>query len=161
MTPPRGSRGAGRHARRRGAPVRRLLAGLLAAVAWTAAGCGGPGGSGSTESDTLEIAIGGDAAPAAHDSVASATLFELPPGDRRSEVVSTCTTCHSAGLLLQRRMPRTGWDETITRMQEKHGLQKLEPDLRGAILDYLAANLGAADGTAEGAEPLYPANPAW
>ena len=61
----------------------------------------------------------------------------LPAGPSRNIVEETCTPCHSAALILQNRMTRQRWDETITWMQEKQGLGGLPPGTRNQILDYL------------------------
>lgn len=66
----------------------------------------------------------------------------LPKGTGRSQVAETCTPCHSAALILQNRMSRQRWDETITGMQEKQGLGELTPGIRNQILDYLESVQG-------------------
>lgn len=87
---------------------------------------------------------------------------DLPPGPGRDQVVQNCTACHSAAIILQNRMTRERWDETITWMQEKQGLWELEPDLRNTILDYLSRHFGAgapakgASGEAPRRRRMYP-----
>ena len=61
----------------------------------------------------------------------------LQPGEGRELVLETCTGCHSTAIILQNHMSRKRWDETITWMQEKQGLQKLKPETRSKILNYL------------------------
>jgi len=68
----------------------------------------------------------------------------LPEGPHRAVVEETCTPCHSAAIILQNRMSRKRWDETITWMQEQQGLEKLTPTVRNQILDYLEAVRGMA-----------------
>ena len=68
----------------------------------------------------------------------------LPNGPNRKVVEETCTACHSAAIILQNRMNRTRWDETITWMQEKQGLMALSPQARKQILDYLETVRGMA-----------------
>jgi len=90
----------------------------------------------------------------------------LPDGPNRALVEDTCTPCHSAALILQNRMPRKRWDETLTWMQEKQGLEKLSPEKRNKILDYLEHTRGL-DGPKNQARPRanpmyeydYPPNP--
>ena len=53
------------------------------------------------------------------DPAESRVSEDFPPGKGRQLVVDTCTACHSAKLVLQNRMTRDNWDETITWMQEK------------------------------------------
>ncbi|MBC8285981.1 MAG: hypothetical protein H8E42_00755 [Nitrospinae bacterium] len=67
---------------------------------------------------------------------------ELPPGEGRKQVLENCTACHSTAIILQNRMPRMQWDQTLTWMQEKQGLWDLGPDLRKTILDYLSTHRG-------------------
>ncbi len=54
-------------------------------------------------------------------------------------VRSTCTACHSAGMITQSKATREGWKEMIRWMQETQGLWELG-DNEAKILDYLAAN---------------------
>ena len=61
----------------------------------------------------------------------------LPQGPHRDVVEDTCTACHSAAIILQNRMNRRRWDETITWMQDEQGLMDLSPQIRKQILDYL------------------------
>lgn len=90
----------------------------------------------------------------------------LPAGPNRELVETTCTPCHSAALILQNRMKRDRWDETITWMQEKQGLETLTPATRNQILDYLETVRGLASSQKRerpGRNPMYdydyPPNP--
>lgn len=90
----------------------------------------------------------------------------LPEGPNRAVVEETCTACHSAAIILQNRMSRQRWDETITWMQDKQGLGMLSPKIRIEILDYLEAVQGIdspADTPAPKAKRIYdydyPPNP--
>ena len=78
----------------------------------------------------------------------------LPPGEGRWQVLKTCTPCHSTGIILQNHMSRKWWDRTITWMQEKQGLQILDPVLRKTILDYLTQHLGVEKFTGQPASPM-------
>jgi hypothetical protein len=66
----------------------------------------------------------------------------LQPGKGRDLVLETCTGCHSTAIIMQNHMSRKRWDETITWMQEKQGLQKLERQTRSKILNYLEKTQG-------------------
>lgn len=66
----------------------------------------------------------------------------LPPGEGRELVLETCTACHSTAIILQNRMTRERWDRTLTWMQEKQGLERLAPETRRKILDYLESTRG-------------------
>jgi len=68
----------------------------------------------------------------------------LPKGPHRDVVEETCTACHSAAIILQNRMTRKRWDETITWMQNEQGLMDLTPQIRKQILDYLETVQGMA-----------------
>ena len=52
-------------------------------------------------------------------------------------VKQNCTYCHSAKLITQNKMTRTGWENTIRWMQETQNLPDLYEN-EGPILDYLA-----------------------
>ena len=69
---------------------------------------------------------------------------ELPKGPHRDVVEETCTACHSAAIILQNRMSRKRWNETITWMQDEQGLMELPPVTRTQILDYLETVRGMA-----------------
>ena len=86
----------------------------------------------------------------------------LAEGQGRDEVLGNCTICHSEALILNNRMSRQRWDETITWMQEKQGLWELEPEMRKTILDYLAKHQGISDrpaGSGTMYRHHYPVNP--
>jgi len=90
----------------------------------------------------------------------------LPEGPHRTVVEETCTACHSAAIILQNRMNRKRWDETITWMQNQQGLGDLSLNTRNQILDYLEAVQGMAspaDKTSPKTQRMYeydyPPNP--
>lgn len=57
--------------------------------------------------------------------------------DKGFEIVrANCTACHSSGLVIQNRMNRERWLETIRWMQDTQGLWPLG-DSEKEILDYL------------------------
>ena len=55
-------------------------------------------------------------------------------------VRANCTACHSSGLVIQNRMNRETWLDTIRWMQKTQGLWPLG-DNEKPILDYLAKHL--------------------
>ena len=57
--------------------------------------------------------------------------------DNFQVVRSSCTSCHSAQLIIQNRSTREGWEEIIRWMQATQGLTDLG-DREPMILDYLA-----------------------
>ena len=67
----------------------------------------------------------------------------LPKGLGREEVFYTCSACHSLRLVIQQRLARDIWDETLTWMVEEQDMTELEADEREIILDYLGTFLSA------------------
>ena len=59
-------------------------------------------------------------------------------------VVNNCTNCHSADLVIQNRMNRERWIETIRWMQETQNLWNLGEN-EEIILDYLVTNYPVID----------------
>ena len=57
-----------------------------------------------------------------------------------------CAACHSAKLVTQNRMDRSGWKDTIRLMQAEHGLWDLGA-AETAIIDYLTQHYGLAKNT--------------
>lgn len=93
-------------------------------------------------------------------------LHLLPEGEHRDLVIATCTTCHGAAPVASQRLPRGGWDQTITWMQKEQALWDLTGDQRGFVLDYLEAHFGPRAQAPElanspWAQPLYEPNPLW
>ena len=52
-----------------------------------------------------------------------------------------CLVCHSSRLILQNRMSREGWLQTIRYMQKNHNLWPLG-ESEEVIVDYLVVNYG-------------------
>jgi len=63
---------------------------------------------------------------------------QLPAGPGREDAFYTCSACHAYRLVAAQGMSRERWDDTMTLMSEKHGMQKIEGEDRKLILDYLA-----------------------
>ena len=57
-----------------------------------------------------------------------------------------CAACHSAKIVTQNRMDRSGWEDTIRLMQAEHGLWDLG-EAETAIIDYLTLHYGPAKNT--------------
>ncbi len=66
----------------------------------------------------------------------------LSKGPGQEEVFYTCSVCHSIMLVVQQRLTREDWDETLVWMVEEQGMPELEPAERELILDYLGTYLG-------------------
>jgi hypothetical protein len=62
---------------------------------------------------------------------------EFAAGPGRDETFYTCTACHNFKLVAQQGMSRRQWDETITVMNEKHNMPKLDAKERDVVLNYL------------------------
>ena len=62
---------------------------------------------------------------------------EFPAGPGRDDTFYTCTACHNFKLVAQQGMSRRQWEETLTLMNEKHGMPALDPKDRETILGYL------------------------
>ncbi|QLG44043.1 monoheme cytochrome C [Costertonia aggregata] len=54
-------------------------------------------------------------------------------------VINNCTSCHSAELIIQNRLTRDGWAQTIDWMQETQNLWDLGEN-EEIIIDYLVTN---------------------
>ena len=62
---------------------------------------------------------------------------EFAAGSGRDETFYTCTACHNFKLVAQQGMSRRQWDETITLMNDKHNMPKLDAKEREVVLNYL------------------------
>jgi hypothetical protein len=62
---------------------------------------------------------------------------EFTAGPGRDETFYSCTACHNFKLVAQQGMSRRQWDETITVMNEKHNMPKLDAKEREVVLNYL------------------------
>jgi len=63
---------------------------------------------------------------------------EFPAGTGRNAVLTLCSKCHSANIILAYGQSRTGWEDTITKMV-RLGAQGNDEDFSD-IADYLTAN---------------------
>lgn len=94
----------------------------------------------------LAVFLGGAAgAPLAFAPPALAEEDEfqgLPKGPGQEQTFYTCSACHSIKLVLQQRMNRVDWDETLDYMVAEQAMDKMEPTERNVVLDYLGKYLG-------------------
>jgi cytochrome c len=65
----------------------------------------------------------------------------LPPGEGREDVFYLCQACHSLKTVLQQRLNRDVWDETLVWMIEEQGMPAPEPVDYARLLDYLGTYL--------------------
>jgi mono/diheme cytochrome c family protein len=65
----------------------------------------------------------------------------LPEGAGQEETYDACAACHSIRLVVQQRLDRESWDETLAWMVEEQGMPELESEARSLILDYLSTHL--------------------
>ncbi len=78
-----------------------------------------------------------------HFGTAEADSFGgLPVGPGQEDTYYACDQCHSIRLVLQQRLDRDSWDETLDWMVEEQGMTEPEPDLRALLLNYLSTYLG-------------------
>lgn len=61
-----------------------------------------------------------------------------PDGPGRDDAFYACAGCHAFRVVANQGLSRERWDETISYMTERHGMQKLEGKDRELILNYLA-----------------------
>jgi hypothetical protein len=92
------------------------------------------------------VAAAQDAARQAADAQAIEQTAEeetvLPEGEGRSETFGYCTACHSTALIRRSAFSREQWDGLMDWMTERHGMNPLEGEFRGLIVDYLARHFG-------------------
>ena len=81
--------------------------------------------------------------PGAHaeDEAGGGPLLGLPAGEGREEVLYSCASCHSIQTVVQQKLDRAAWDETLVWMVEEQGMAELEPGKRQLILDYLSTHV--------------------
>ena len=80
--------------------------------------------------------------PGAHaEDEAGGPLLGLPAGEGREEVLYSCASCHSIRTVVQQKLDRAAWDETLVWMVEEQGMAELEPGKRQLILDYLSTHV--------------------
>jgi hypothetical protein len=65
---------------------------------------------------------------------------DLPAGNGREETFYACTACHGFKIVAQQGLTRGGWDDSLSWMTTKHGMNAIEGDDRKLLLDYLEKN---------------------
>lgn len=65
----------------------------------------------------------------------------LPDGIGKEEVFYTCVVCHSIRTVVQQKLSRNMWDETLDWMVEEQGMPELDDEDRMLILNYLGENV--------------------
>jgi competence protein ComEA len=71
-------------------------------------------------------------------AVTSNTPF--PNGEGRSQLMTTCSQCHSVDVIAQKRMTKKQWNDTVNLMQQR-GAQATD-DQVDTIIVYLSKNFG-------------------
>ena len=66
----------------------------------------------------------------------------LAAGKGREQVFAYCGACHSLRLVLQQRLSRDTWDDTLVYMVEEQVMPEIDPPDRKLVLDYLGKYLG-------------------
>lgn len=62
---------------------------------------------------------------------------DLPAGTGREETFYSCTPCHGFKIVAQQGMTRAQWDDSLSWMTTRHGMNPIDGDDRKLILDYL------------------------
>jgi len=62
----------------------------------------------------------------------------LPPGPMQQKVITGCTECHDASIIVQQRLSKSAWTKEVDKMT-KWGAVVDSADL-GGFIDYLSSN---------------------
>jgi cytochrome c5 len=85
----------------------------------------------------------------------------LPDGPGKDALASVCTQCHDLDLITALRRNAASWKQTVDQMRDM-GASATDQEFT-AIINYLATNFGAQEGTskpgAEAAAPVMPDGP--
>jgi len=81
-------------------------------------------------------------------AMAFAAGQDLPAGDAKPMVEKTCTACHDAGPIMQKKQSKEEWTDTVKSMQS-YGAQVSDKDFV-TIVDYLTKNFGKGDAAPAG-----------
>lgn len=65
----------------------------------------------------------------------------LPHGEGREDVFYLCSACHSIKTVVQQKLSREMWDETLDYMVSEQGMPELDEEERMNILNYLATHV--------------------
>jgi cytochrome c5 len=94
---------------------------------------------------------GGEAAPAPAQAASLETavqdherqaIEQLPPGDGRTAVLSSCMICHGVGMIAQQHKDAAGWQRTIRQMITWGA--PVQPGQEEVINAYLTEHFGPA-----------------
>jgi mono/diheme cytochrome c family protein len=78
----------------------------------------------------------------------------LPEGHGRAETFGYCIACHSTAIIRRSQFSREQWEGLMDWMTEKHGMNRLEGELRETIVNYLATQFGPSQAPARGRNPF-------
>lgn len=70
-----------------------------------------------------------------------AELAMLPDGAGKEEVFYTCVVCHSIRTVVQQKLSKNMWDETLDWMVDEQGMPELDDEDRTVILNYLSEHV--------------------
>ena len=73
-----------------------------------------------------------------------AEMALLPEGLGKEEVFYTRIACHSIRTVVQQKLSKKVWDETLDWMVEEQGMPELAPEDRELILNYLGEHVSPA-----------------
>ena len=82
------------------------------------------------------------------------TPEDYPAGAGRDETFYACTPCHGFRIVAQQGQSRRQWDDTLDWMSKRHNMPALADKDRKLVLDYLEADLSAAQHAARLAESV-------
>ncbi len=69
-----------------------------------------------------------------------AQALQLPEGEGKEKVRSTCALCHGLEIVTSQRLSRNGWNDIVERMI-KWGAP-VQPEDKKVIINYLSVNFG-------------------
>ncbi len=78
----------------------------------------------------------------------------LPEGHGRAETFGYCVACHSTAIIRRSHFSRDQWEGLMDWMTEKHGMNRLDGELRETIVNYLATHFAPAQAPARGRNPF-------
>lgn len=78
----------------------------------------------------------------------------LPEGHGRAETFGYCVACHSTAIIRRSHFSRDQWEGLMDWMTEKHGMNRLEGELRETIVNYLATHFAPAQAPSRGRNPF-------
>lgn len=70
--------------------------------------------------------------------VLRAQSLELPVGPAQGKVLTSCTECHDASIILQQRLSKAAWMKEVDKMTKWGAV--VDPAERDSFIDYLSSN---------------------